>query len=67
MATTNVSSAEERRAADRDRIEHAARALLSSEGWQHWVQVRSRAGAWSEEWPEEEPIAPPSAGSSAGV
>lgn len=44
MATTNVSSAEERRAADRDRIEHAARALLSSEGWQHWVQVRSRNG-----------------------
>ena len=44
MPTTNVSSAEERRAADRDRIEHAARALLSSEGWQHWVQVRSRNG-----------------------
>ena len=44
MTTTNVSSAEERRAADRDRIEHAARALLSSEGWQHWVQVRSRNG-----------------------
>lgn len=44
MPTTNVSSAEERRAADRERIEHAARALLSSEGWQHWVQVRSRNG-----------------------
>jgi hypothetical protein len=44
MPTTNASSAEERRAADRDRIEHAARALLSSEGWQHWVQVRSRNG-----------------------
>lgn len=44
MPTTNVSSAEERRAADRDRIEHAARALLSSDGWQHWVRVRSRNG-----------------------
>ena len=44
MPTTNVSSAEERRAADRDRIEHAARALLSSEGWHRWVQVRSRNG-----------------------
>jgi len=44
MPTTNVSSPEERRAADRDRIEHAARALLSSDGWQHWVRVRSRNG-----------------------
>lgn len=44
MPTTNVSSAEQRRAAGRDRIEHAALALLSSEGWQHWVQVRSRNG-----------------------
>ncbi len=44
MPTTKVSSAEERRAADRDRIEQAARALLSSEGWQHWVRVRARNG-----------------------
>src|SRR5438128_2001817 len=34
----------ERRRADRERLEHAARALLSSEGWQRWVQVRSRNG-----------------------
>jgi hypothetical protein len=34
----------ERRAADRDRLEQAARALLSSEGWQRWVRVRSTNG-----------------------
>ncbi len=33
-----------RRAEDRNRMEHAARALLSSEGWQRWVRVRSRNG-----------------------
>ena len=33
-----------RRAEDRDRLEQAARALLSSEGWQRWVRVRSRNG-----------------------
>jgi antirestriction protein ArdC len=33
-----------RRQADRDRLEHAARALLSSEGWQRWVRVRSTNG-----------------------
>src|SRR5229473_3104180 len=30
--------------ADRDRLEQAARALLSSEGWQRWVKVRSTNG-----------------------
>jgi hypothetical protein len=34
----------ERRKADRDRLEHAARALLSSDGWQRWVRVRSTNG-----------------------
>jgi hypothetical protein len=34
----------ERRRADRDRLEQAARALLSSEGWQRWVRVRSTNG-----------------------
>jgi hypothetical protein len=33
-----------RRQADRERIEQAARALLTSEGWQRWVRLRSRAG-----------------------
>jgi N-terminal domain of anti-restriction factor ArdC len=34
----------ERRQADRDRLEQAARALLSSEGWQRWVKVRATNG-----------------------
>src|ERR1700730_12495221 len=34
----------ERRQADRDRLEQAARALLSSEGLQRWVGVRSTNG-----------------------
>jgi hypothetical protein len=34
----------ERRQADRERLEQAARALLSSEGWKRWVQVRARNG-----------------------
>jgi hypothetical protein len=33
-----------RREADRDRLERAARALLSSDGWQRWVKVRSTNG-----------------------
>jgi hypothetical protein len=33
-----------RRAEDRDRLEQAARQLLSSDGWQRWVKVRSRNG-----------------------
>lgn len=35
---------EERRQADRQRVEHAARALLTSDGWQQWVRVRSTNG-----------------------
>lgn len=34
----------ERRAQDRDRIEQAARELLTTAGWQRWVQVRARNG-----------------------
>lgn len=34
----------ERREGDRDRLEQAARALLSSDGWQRWVKVRSTNG-----------------------
>jgi hypothetical protein len=33
-----------RRQADRERIEHAARALLTSEGWQRWIRVRATNG-----------------------
>jgi len=46
MSRRKLTDAEraERRAADRDRLEHAARALLSSEGWQRWVRVRSTNG-----------------------
>ncbi|MGO8906754.1 MAG: ArdC family protein [Solirubrobacteraceae bacterium] len=34
----------ERRQADRERLERAARALLSSDGWHRWVRVRSTNG-----------------------
>jgi hypothetical protein len=46
MGYRNLTDAEraERRQADRDRLEHAARALLSSDGWQRWVKVRSTNG-----------------------
>ncbi len=46
MRNRNLTDAEraERRQADRDRLEQAARALLSSEGWQRWVRVRSTNG-----------------------
>ena len=46
MAYRTLTEAEraERRQADRDRLERAARALLSSEGWQRWVRVRSTNG-----------------------
>jgi hypothetical protein len=42
----NLTDAEraERRQADRDRLEQAARALLSTEGWRRWVRVRSTNG-----------------------
>ncbi len=46
MAYRKLTESEraERRQADRDRLEQAARALLSSEGWQRWVRVRSTNG-----------------------
>lgn len=43
MAATKQTAAE-RRAADRERLKAAAEALLTSEGWQNWVGVRSRNG-----------------------
>jgi N-terminal domain of anti-restriction factor ArdC len=33
-----------RRQADRERVEQAARALLTSDGWQHWIRVRATNG-----------------------
>jgi hypothetical protein len=33
-----------RRRADRDRIEQAARALLTTDGWQRWIKVRASNG-----------------------
>lgn len=33
-----------RRKADRDRIEQAARALLTSDGWRRWIRVRATNG-----------------------
>ncbi len=33
-----------RRQADRERIEQAARALLTSDGWQRWIKVRASNG-----------------------
>jgi N-terminal domain of anti-restriction factor ArdC len=48
MAKTRrgVSEAEraERRRRDRERLQAAAEQLLTSEGWQRWVRVRSQAG-----------------------
>lgn len=34
----------QRRAEDRERLERAARALLTSEGWQRWIRIRARNG-----------------------
>jgi hypothetical protein len=34
----------ERRRADRERLQASAEQLLSSDGWQRWVRVRSQAG-----------------------
>ena len=42
--TTTEHERAERRRADRERMEQAAQALLSSEGWQRWVRVRSTNG-----------------------
>lgn len=46
MGYRRLSNAEreERRRADRQRVERAVRALLTSEGWQQWVRVRSTNG-----------------------
>ena len=33
-----------RRQTDRERIERAARALLTSDGWQRWIRVRATNG-----------------------
>jgi len=46
MSPHAVTDAEraKRRSADRDQLEQAARELLSSEGWQRWVRVRSTNG-----------------------
>ncbi len=35
---------DQRRSADRERLQHAAQQLLSSEGWQRWVRVRAQGG-----------------------
>ena len=37
-------SVTQRRARDRERLQRAAEQLLSSEGWERWVRVRSRNG-----------------------
>ncbi len=33
---------DQRRRADRERLQHAAEGLLSSEGWARWVRVRAK-------------------------
>ena len=38
------SERDERRRADRERLQRAAEQLLTSEGWERWVRVRSRNG-----------------------
>ncbi len=35
---------DERHRADRERLQRSAEQLLSSEGWQRWVRIRSRHG-----------------------
>lgn len=42
--TSTTTATEDRRAADRERVEQAAAALLTSHGWQQWVRIRSRNG-----------------------
>jgi hypothetical protein len=39
-----------RRQADRDRIEQAARELLTTEGWQRWIKVRATNGLSRYSW-----------------
>jgi len=46
MARRRLSDAEKdaRRRADRERLEHAARELLTSDGWKRWIRVRATNG-----------------------
>ena len=44
------SGRDERRRADRERLQRAAEQLLSSEGWERWVRVRSRNGLARYSW-----------------
>ncbi len=46
MGSPRLNDAEraQRRQADRDRLEQAAKELLTSDGWRRWVRVRSRNG-----------------------
>ena len=37
----------ERRARDRDRLQHATEALLSIDGWQRWVKARTTFHSYS--------------------
>ncbi len=46
MARTRLTDTEreQRRQGDRDRLEHAARDLLCTDGWQRWMRVRATNG-----------------------
>src|SRR4051812_12922717 len=46
MRRRRLSDAEKdaRRRADRERLEHAARELLTSDGWKRWIRVRATNG-----------------------
>lgn len=44
LAPLSDDEREARRKADRDRLEQAARALLTTDGWQRWMRVRSTNG-----------------------
>ena len=46
MARRRLSDAEKdaRRRADRERLEHAARELSTSDGWKRWIRVRATTG-----------------------
>jgi hypothetical protein len=46
MTTRRLTDAErdQRRAEDRERLQHAAEQLLTSDGWQRWMRVRARGG-----------------------
>jgi hypothetical protein len=46
MARRRLNDAEKdaRRRADRERLEHAARELLTSDGWKRWIRVRATNG-----------------------